>query len=127
MNTIRKIVALNGVTATTTSDKIFVGGAKRVGVLLRRANNAGGTSAFTIKGSMDYETVTPIMTALNMWIDNVTNTNGQDVTRVNGTSIVNADGDKFLWLDKNCIINWLEITVTETSDGTHSAWVLAEY
>lgn len=126
MNTIRKIVALNGVTTTTTSNKIFVGGAKRVAVLLRRANHSSGSSAFTIKGSLDYEEVTPTMTALNVWIDNVTNTNGQTLTRVAGKTL-SADGDAFLWLDKNCIINYIEITVTETTDGTHSAWVLAEY
>jgi len=126
MNTIRKIVALNGVTATTTSDKIFVGGAKRVGVLLRRANHSSGSTAFTIKGSMDYEEVTPVMTALNVFIDNVTNTNGQNLTRVAGKTL-SADGDAFLWLDSNCLINYIEITATETTDGTHSACVLAEY
>ena len=121
------MVALNAVTATTTSDKFFVGGAKRVAVLVRRASNAGGTSAFTINASLDYDTVTPVMTALNLWIDNVTNTNSQTLTRVNGTSIANADGDKMLFLDPAVIVNWLEIKVTETSDGVHSAFILAEY
>jgi len=126
MNTIKKIVALDGVTATTTSGKIFVGGAKRVGVLLRRADHTSGNTAFTIKGSMDYEEVSPTMTALNVWIDNVTNTNEQNLTRVAGKTL-SANGDAFLWLDSNCIINYVEITATETTDGTHSAWVLAEY
>ena len=127
MNTNRTLVALNAVTATTVSDKIFVGGAKRIAVLLRRAANAGGTSAFTIKASLDpVDTVTPVMTALNVWIDNVTNDNTKMLTRVNGTSIINADGDKFLFLSPECIVNWLEITVTETSDGTHSAYIIVE-
>jgi hypothetical protein len=126
MNTIKKIVALDGVTATTTSGKIFVGGAKRVGVLLRRADHTSGNTAFTIKGSMDYEEASPTMTALNVWIDNVTNTNAQNLTRVAGKTL-SANGDAFLWLDSNCIINYVEITATETTDGTHSAWVLAEY
>lgn len=126
MNTIRKIVALNGVQETTTSAKIFVGGAKRVAVLLRRSDHDAGSTAFTIKGSLDYDEVTPTMTALNVWIDNVTNTNGQNLTRVAGKTL-SANGDAFLWLDKNCLVNWIEITATETTDGTHSAWVLAEY
>ena len=120
------MTALNAVTATTTSNKFFVGGAKRVGILMRRANHGSGSSAFTIKGSLDYGDVTPVMTALNVWIDNVTNTNGQQLTRVVGKTLA-ADGDAFLWLDKNCFVNYLEITVTETTDGTHSAWILAEY
>jgi hypothetical protein len=126
MNTIKKITALNAVTATTTSDKIFVGGAKRVGVLLRRSNHSSGNTAFTIKGSLDYGDVTPVMTALNVWIDNVTNTNSQTLTRVAGKTLA-ANGDAFLWLDSNCFVNYIEITATRTTDGTHSAWVLAEY
>lgn len=126
MNTIQRIVALNAVSATTTSDKIFVGGAKRVGILLRRTNHSSGNTAFTIKGSMDYDdTVTPVMTALNVWIDNVTNTNGQQLTRVAGKTL-SADGDAFLWLDGNCFVNFIEITATETTDGNHTAIVLVE-
>jgi hypothetical protein len=125
---IKVITALDGVTATTTSNKIFVGGAKRIGVQLRRADNAGGTSAFAIKASLEpADTTTPTMTALNLWIDNVTNDNTKTLTRVNGTSIANADADKFLFLDPCACISWIEITVTETSDGTHSAFVYLEY
>jgi hypothetical protein len=126
MTTIKKMTALNAVTANTTSNKFFVGGAKRVGVLVRRADHSSGSSAFTIKGSLDYDDVTPVMTALNVWIDNVTNTNSQTLTRVNGKTLA-ANGDAMLWLDTNCFVNWLEITVAETTDGTHSAWILAEY
>lgn len=108
---------------------------------MRRAADAGGTSAFAVKGSLQaYEDgagttdtfgnktggsgVT--MTALNMLIDNVTNTNGQTLTRVNGKSIAASNGDAFLWVSPECLVNWLEITVTETTDGTHSAWIVVE-
>ena len=128
LNSPRVITALDAVTATTTSNKFYVGGAKRIALLLRRADNAGGTSAFTVKASLDpADTVTPTMTALNLWIDNVTNTNSQTLTRVNGKSIAASNGDAFLFLDQNCIVNWLEIKVTETADGTHSAFIILEY
>lgn len=128
MRSTRVLTALNAVTATTTSSKYYVGGARRIALLFRRADNAGGTSAFTVKASLDPEdTTTPTMTALNLWIDNVTNTNVQDLTRVNGKSIAASNGDAFLFLDQNCIANWLEITVTETADGTHSAFIICEY
>jgi hypothetical protein len=119
MTTIKKIVALDGVTATTTSNKFFVGGAKRIGVLLRRADHSSGNTVFSIKGSLDYGDVTPVMTALNIWIDNVTNTNSQTLTRVNAKTL-SANGDAMLWLDANAFVNYLEITATETTDGTHS-------
>lgn len=138
----RRITALDAVTATTTSSKFYVGGAKRIGFLFRRAADAGGTSAFTVKGSLQAREdgsgaadafgnptggsgVT--MTALNMLIDNVTNSNAQNLTRVNGKSIAASNGDVMLWLDPACLVNWLEITVTETADGTHSAWIICEY
>lgn len=122
------IVALDGVTETTVSNKIYVGGAKRIALLFRRADNAGGTSTFSVKASLDPEdTVTPVMTALNLWLDNVTNASTAQLTRVNGKAIAASNGDAFLFLDPACVVNWLEITVTETADGTHSAWVICEY
>lgn len=126
MNTIKKMTALNAVTATTTSDKIFVGGAKRIALQFRRAAHGSGNNVFSVKASLDYETVTPIMTALNLWISNVTNANTENLTRVNAVTL-SANGDAMLFLDPSVIVNWIEITSTETTDGTASAWVLAEY
>jgi len=123
--TVERIIALNAVTATTVSDKIWVGDYDRVALLFRRADNAGGTSAFTVKAGFDDKLAgNPTMTAYNMLIDNVTNTNAQTLTRVNGKSIANADGDAMVWLDPNCPVTHVEITVTETTDGTHSAFIL---
>lgn len=122
--TVNKIIALNAVTATTVSDKIWVGDFDRVAILFRRADNAGGTSAFTVKAGFDDKaTGDPTMTAYNMLVDNVTNTNAQTLTRVNGKSIANANGDAMVWVDPSCPVSHLEITVTETSDGTHSAFI----
>lgn len=138
----RRITALNAVTATTTSKKFFVGGAKRIGIHLRAASITSGNGAFAIKGSLEpFESGAAVttfdefnnphggagitMTAVNMFIDNVTNTNAQNPTRVNGTTL-SANGDKFLWLDPACLLNWLEITVTRTTDGTYSAYILVE-
>jgi hypothetical protein len=120
--------ALNAVTDTTVSDKFYVGGAKRIALLFRRADNAGGSSAFTVKESLDeIGTVTPTMTAFNMLIDNVVNANTLNLTRVNGVTIGAVNADAFLWVDPNCLVTWLEITVTETTSGTHSAWIICEY
>ena len=126
MLTSKTITALNAVTATTTSDKFYVGDASKITLLLRRADHTSGSSAFTIKASLDeVGTVTPDMTALNLWIDNVTNTNAQNLTRVNEKTL-SANGDAFLFLDPAIHINWLEITVTETTDGTHSAFIILQ-
>lgn len=121
----RSIKVIDAVTATTTSNKIFVGGAKRIGFMLRRANHSAGSSALSVKVSMEPEDVSPTMTAVNMLVSNVTNSNVQNLTRVASISLA-ANGDAFCWLDPLCVVNWVEVTVTETTDGTHSAWVLLE-
>jgi hypothetical protein len=137
---LRRITALNAVTATTTSAKFWVGGARKIGILLRRADHSSGSSAFAVKGSLEPYALGAAetdefgnrkggagvtMTALNTLIDNVTNTNAQTLTRVNGKTL-SANGDAFLWVSPETPVNWLEITVTETTDGTHSAWIVVE-
>lgn len=121
------IKALDAVTATTTSKKIYVGDAKRIAIQLRRANHSSGSSAFDIKASCeDFNTESPTMSALNLFIDNVTNSNAQNLTRVAGKTL-SSNTDAFLFLDPAVKVNFLEITVTETTDGTHSAWILIEH
>ena len=126
MQTSKTIPALNAVKATTTSNKFYVGNAKKIALLFRRADHSAGSSAFTVKASLDDgNTVTPVMTALNLLIDNVTNSNAQQLTRVNGKTL-SANGDALLFLDPAIHVNWLEIKVTETTDGTHSAFIIIQ-
>lgn len=127
MNTRKTITAINASSAASvTSNNIYVGDAKRIGILLRRTNHTSGSGAFTVTASMEAaDTVTPTMTAINMIVDNVTNTNAQNFTRINGKTL-SSNTDALLWLDTNCIVNFLSIAVTRTTDGTHSAFILIE-
>lgn len=109
--------------------------------MLRAASITSGNGAFTVKGSLDvFEAAQATskdefnnphggtgvtVTALNLLIDNVTNTNAQTLTRVNGKTL-SSNGDALLWVDPACVVNWLEITVTRTTDGTYSAWIVVE-
>jgi hypothetical protein len=114
-------------TLVITSEKIYVGGAKRIGLQLRRADHAAGSSAFSVKASLDKEdTVTPTMTAFNLLNDNAANTNTQNITRVNGKTL-SADGDAFLEVDPVALINWIEIAIINTTDGTSTTYLLLEY
>jgi hypothetical protein len=124
MQNVQIITALDAVTATVTSNEIYIGGFKRVALLFRRADDAGGTSAFTVKAGFAEAGTDPTMTAYNMLIDNVTNTNAQNYTRVNGKSIAASNGDVMLWMDPACPATHITVTVTETTDGTHSAYVI---
>ena len=128
MTTPRVITALDGVTATTTSNEIPVGSFSRVALLFRRADDAGGTSTFTVKGGFavdDAESTDPTMTAYNMLIDNVANTNGEtNYAHTASHAIAASDADLYCWLDPACPVTHITITVTETADGTHSAYVI---
>jgi hypothetical protein len=58
-----------------------------------------------------------------MLIDNLTNSNVQTPTRINSKSLA-ADGDAMVWMDPACPATHIEITATETTDGTHSAFII---
>jgi hypothetical protein len=124
MSQVKIITALNAVTATTTSPKIWVGDYKRVAILFRRADHVAGSTNFTVKaGFGELPSDNPTMTPYNMLIDNATNTNVQMLTRINN-KILSANGDAMVWMDSSCPVTHIEITATENLDGTHSAFVI---
>lgn len=121
---VQMITAISGATATATSSKIWVGDYERVAILYRRADHGSGSTAFTVKaGFGESASDTPTMTAYNMLVDNLTNTNGQMPTRINSKTLA-ANGDAMVWMDPSAPATHIEITATETTDGTHSAWVI---
>jgi len=123
----KTITALSAVTATTTSNSFYVGGAKRIGFQLTRADHSAGSSTFTFGGSLDsQDTTTPTMTALNMLITNTANTNGQTLIRVASIAL-SSNTTSIVWLSPECALNWVNVTVTEVTDGTHTAKILVEY
>lgn len=124
MQSVKFITALNAVTATTTSSKIWVGDFDRVAILYRRANHAAGSTAFTVKaGFAQLPSDDPTMTAYNQLISNVTNSISEGQVRVNSVTL-NANGDAMVWMDPAAPATHIEITATETTDGTHSAFVI---
>lgn len=124
MSSNKLVTVLDAVTATTTSAAIDVQYAEKITLLLTRANNAGGTSTFSVSGSIDGTTYV----TLNSLIEDVTNTNAQNYVRTASVAIANADGNKIVAVDlENNSFKFIKVTVTETSDGTHSCKALIEY
>lgn len=120
--TVTKII--DDVTATTTATTQKIEDAKKVMLVVERADHSSGTSAFTATVSVDGTNFIDY----NKWIDNVTNTNAQDLTRVK-TKTLSADGLDFVTMDLADIgmFTDVKVTVTEGTDGTHSAWLVVEY
>lgn len=114
------VTALDGVTATTTSDAVDISQADKVVFCFKRADHSAGKTVFTVNVSVngsDYVTY-------NKLIDNVANTNGQTLTRVASYDTGAANATKFYTLSPEDHFKYCTITATETTDGTHSAWVL---
>ena len=123
METRKLITALDAVTATTTSSAIDIGYAKKVTLLFTRANHSAGSSAFTVTGSIDGTTYV----ALNTLIDNVTNAISEGLTRV-ASCTLSSNTSKIYALDLEQFgYEFIKVTCTETTDGTHSASVYVEY
>ena len=113
---------LNAVTATTTAAPVNIEGASRVTLVCKRADHSSGSSAFAATVSPDgtnYATY-------NRWISNATNTNAQGDTRVASLSLSSNTVD-FLSMSSSDAFKDIKVTVTETTDGTHSAWLVVEY
>lgn len=108
-------VLLNAVTATTTSDGTSIENHQNVTLQFIAASIASGNGVFTVEVSNDGTN----WVAFNMLIDNVTNTNGQTLTRVasktlSSNSSVVVALDNFSW-------KMLRVKVTRTTDGAYSA------
>lgn len=119
----QKIVALDEVTATTTSEAIPCKGAKKITLLLTRADHSAGSSAFTVTGSVDDTTYVAIATI----IDNLANAISEGPTRVSSKTL-NSNTSALVSLDLTAFCySSIKVVVTKTTDGTHSATVLIEY
>lgn len=123
VTTITKV--LNAVTATTTSEALDIEGAEKVVFVFNRANHNAGKTVFTVTVSVDNSNYI----TYNKLIDNVANTNVQNLTRVASYDTGAANATKFYTMspeDVGCF-KYVKVTATETTDGTHSAWVAVTY
>jgi hypothetical protein len=115
------ITVLDGVTATTTSEAINLEDAKKVVLVCKRADHSSGSSAFTATVSVDGTNYVDY----KKWISNANNTNAQGLTRVT-TLTLNDNGVDFLTMDPDDGFKDIKVKVTETTGGTHSAWLFIQ-
>jgi hypothetical protein len=110
---------LSAVTATTTSSAFSVERFSRIGLQLTAAGITAGNGVFTVEGTIDGTN----WVALSTIIDNVTNTNAQNYTRVSSKTL-SSDGSALVWL-LDLQLKAIRVTVTYTTDGAYSAHVIA--
>jgi len=118
----RKVIQVfDEVTATTESDAYDILGAKRVTLIGKRADHSSGSSAFTAEVGVGTD-----FADYKKWISNATNSNSQNLTRVQ-TLTLSADGVDFMTMSPEDCFEFVKVTVTETTDGTHSAWLVIDH
>jgi hypothetical protein len=113
---------LDAVTATTTSEPVNIENAEKITLMLTRANHSAGSSAFAVTVSIDGITYV----TFSKLISNVTNTNAQTKTRVASVSLASNTSSAVDMDLENSIFRWMKVTVTETTDGTHTAKALIQ-
>lgn len=116
------LVPINAVTATTVAEPINIEDAEKVTFVLTRENHSAGSSALSVEVSLDKIN----WVTFNKLISNATNTNAQTKTRVASVSLA-ANGSATVAMDlENDIFRWARVTVTETTDGTHTVKALIQ-
>lgn len=115
-----QLTSLTATTITSTGKPVNVDGYKRIGIQLLAAAITSGNGVFTVEGTIDGLN----WVALNVLIDNVTNTNAQNLTRV-ASETLSSNSSVLVWLDNVIGLQQLRVKVTVTTDGTYSAFVIA--
>ena len=104
------------VDATIVSDPISIEGAKRCELMFTRSNHTSGNTVFSVEVSIDGTTYV----TYNKLIDNVTNTNAQNKTRV-ASATLSSDTSKIYAMDlENDYFKFMRVTATRTTDGKAS-------
>ena len=116
------IKLLDAVTATTTSERVNIENAEKVSLVFTRANHSAGSSAFAVEVSIDGDN----WVTFNKLISNATNTNVQNKTRVASVTLSSNTSTTVAMDLENDIYRWMRVTVTETTDGTHTAKALIQ-
>ena len=114
---------LDGVTSTTTSSEIVVAGAKRITWFFTRADHTSGSTVFDVNVSLNGTTYVDF----NMLVSNLANTNGQNLTRVASVTLASNTTESYSMELEHGGYYSLQVTATETTDGTHTAQCLIEW
>ena len=120
-----KIVSADATTGAQTGKIMYVGQARRIGVLVRRTNHSSGNTVFSFKAGYENLDESPTMSTFNMMIDNVTNTNAQTQTRI-ASKTLSSNTDAVMWVDPSIKINLLEVDYNTTTDGAATVFILIE-
>ena len=111
---------LTGVEETTTSEPFNVEKYSKIGLQFTSAEITSGNGVFTVEGTINGKD----WVALNTLVDNVTNTNSEDLTRVDSKTL-SSNSSVLVWLIEPAL-KAIRVKVTYTTDGEYSAYVITQ-
>lgn len=111
-------------TATASSGWIPIGGACSVQLFMQRSNHSAGSTAFSAELAVDDAGTGSVTYA--KWIDNVVNAIAEGQVRISSKSL-NSNSKAMMSMSPEDIGGFIKITATETTDGTHNAWLVITY
>lgn len=120
---VKVLKVLDDVTATTTSGAVNISGARRVSFFFKRTAHSSGKTVFTVSVSIDGTN----FVTYNRLISNVANAISENITRVGSYDTGTANAEAVYSMSPEDTYKWVKVTATETTDGTHAAWVCLDY
>ena len=109
------VTALNGVTASSTSNAVGIGDYRQVSFQFIGASISSGNGVFSVQLSNDGTN----WTTYNRLVSNATNTNSQTDTRVASVT-VSANGASFAFKPTDDVAKYARVIVVRTTDGAYS-------
>jgi hypothetical protein len=121
---------INNATATIESAGMDAGKASKISFVFKRTNHTAGQTVFTVQVCPESENVPD---ADSNWITyarlitNVANTNAESIVRANGVTITSSTTPVLVSMSPEDVVGKVRVVATETTDGTHNAWVMIQY
>lgn len=110
---------LSSVSKTQTGGCAGVSGYRRVGLQFKLANVVTGNGVFKIQG-----TTNGADWAFVNLVDNLSNTNSQNLTRV-ASKTLSANSNVLMWVDEGLSLRAIRVSATITTDGSYSCYLMA--
>ena len=110
---------MDRISQTQTLGTSGVAGLRRLGLQFKAANIVSGSAVFKVQG-----TTNGADWAFVNLVDNLSNTNSQNLTRV-ASKTLSANSNVLMWVDEGLALRAIRVSATITTDGSYSAYLIA--
>lgn len=113
---------IQAATATATGQPVNIKNASKVSFIFKRSAHGSGSTSFSVSVSIDGTN----WAVYNRLLTNVANSNSETIVHAAAMAL-GSDTTEFASMSAEDAFVWVKVTATETTDGTHDAWVVVQY